>query len=182
MATTATRGFVTPYEAIKGVAPDVSHMRLFGAVCYAVVDKDDRHAHKGTSALKQLGVKAFLLGYQDIWNNVYITDEVQGIVVCSRHVVFNLEAADYSPLHPRAVPSSDHDIILEILGAPISKGVEEVVGSPSVPASDEAEEADQRKSAFIRGGTNFAYVAVSMALARRKSGGRGVCLYGTLDH
>jgi hypothetical protein len=50
--------------------------------------------------LSQPATKGIFLCYQDIWNNVYkvVIDEAKGTAMCSRHVVFNMESADYAPL------------------------------------------------------------------------------------
>ena len=52
-ATTASRGFITPFEAISNEVPDVQHMRAFGVICYPVIDKSERAHNAGTTLLKQ---------------------------------------------------------------------------------------------------------------------------------
>ena len=98
MATTASRNWITPFEALKGFAPDVSHMWSFGTVCYVVVDKPNRPNHKGTKELEQPAVKGIFLGFHTMWNDTYkaITDEARGTVVHSRHITFNRDSFDYS--------------------------------------------------------------------------------------
>jgi len=93
MATTESRGFKTPYEMIKGVVPNVSHMRPFGVVGYLVVDKEERAHHPGTRELRQPAVPGIFLCYHNIWNNTYmlITDELLGPAVHTRHVVFDTD-------------------------------------------------------------------------------------------
>ena len=132
-ATTPSRGFITPYEAIKDAAPDVSHMRSFGVICYPVIDKGERASNKGTAQLKQPATKGIFLCYQNVWNNVYtvVIDETKGTVMSSRHVVFNLESADYSPLMPDSTHNNDH--LIDLLGMPVNM-------PPVVPV--EAEEAN----------------------------------------
>jgi hypothetical protein len=98
MATTASRNWITPFETLKGFAPDVSHMWSFGTVCYVVVDKPNRPNHKGTKELEQPAVKGIFLGFHTMWNDTYkaITDEARGTVVHSRHITFNRDSFDYS--------------------------------------------------------------------------------------
>ena len=80
MATTVSRGWITPFEALKGFTPDVSHMWSFGTVCYVVVDKPNRPHHKGTKELEQPAVKGIFLGFHTMWDDTYkaITDETRG--------------------------------------------------------------------------------------------------------
>jgi hypothetical protein len=110
-ATTESRAYLTPFEAIKGVLPDVSHMRAFGSLCYPVIDKDARPTHKGTCELHQPGVKGIFLGYHTIWSTTYmvVIDEPRGTVVHSRHVLFNLESPDYRPLVDAQPPPPSND-------------------------------------------------------------------------
>lgn len=73
----------TPYEALRGKRPNISHLRIFGCVCYAKIDKqhlkklDDRSqmlVHLGTEP----GTKAYRL-----------LDPEKRKIVVSRDVVFD---------------------------------------------------------------------------------------------
>jgi hypothetical protein len=141
-ATTASRGFITPFEAISNEVPGVQHMRPFGVICYPVIDKSERAHNAGTTLLKQPATKGIFLCYQDIWNNVYkvIIDEAKGTAMCSRHVIFNMESADYTPL----VTSSNDALhensgLIDLLQLPSGDVLEEA-HDDAAPA--EAEEAN----------------------------------------
>ena len=142
MATTALRGWITPFEALKGCTPDVSHMWSFGTVCYVVVDKPNRPHHKGTMELEQPAVKGIFLGFHTMWDDTYkaITDEIRGTVVHSRHITFNRDTFDYSdiggPLSHSSMPQSE---LIELVHIPQFRDSEEA-HDDAAPA--EAEEAN----------------------------------------
>ena len=46
MATNNERGYKTPYEIIKGVRPNISHLLPFGIIMVAVIDKEGPKAHE----------------------------------------------------------------------------------------------------------------------------------------
>jgi hypothetical protein len=142
MATTALRGWITPFEALKGCTPDVSHMWSFGTVCYVVVDKPNRPHHKGTMELEQPAVKGIFLGFHTMWDDTYkaTTDEIRGTVVHSRHITFNRDTFDYSdiggPLSHSSMPQSE---LIELVHIPQFRDSEEA-HDDAAPA--EAEEAN----------------------------------------
>ena len=49
-------GRKTPKEVFTGTRPDVSHLRIFGSVCYC-------HIHANTRKLDPSGEKGLLVGY-----------------------------------------------------------------------------------------------------------------------
>ena len=60
---------MTPYEAYRGVKPDLSHYRLSGCDAWHAVSKDV----KGQSKLSDRGIKCRLIGYEGthqyrLWN------------------------------------------------------------------------------------------------------------------
>jgi hypothetical protein len=142
MATTESRGFVTPYEAIKGVRPDVGHMRLFGTIGYVVVDKGERAKHSGTKELRQPAVRGIFLGYHAIWGNTYkvMTNERLGTVVHSRHVVFDIDKADYAPLEEAILPDLGQFEVEQPLSLPSSVGLEEASFEPPPTSESQQEE------------------------------------------
>ena len=132
------------------MVPDVSHMRCFGTICYPVVDKDERAKHEQTKDLRQPAVKGIFLGYHDIWNNTYkvITNEREGTLIHSRHVLFNLESPEHSPLHddvPAHPPPPDvmveldlPPVVLEEASESVAPSVEPEEASVDVPVSPDS--------------------------------------------
>ena len=73
----------TPYEALKGEKPDVSHLRIFGSVCFAHIPKDER---------KKLDAKSrpcFFLGYGDRYKGYRLFDKTRSKIIHSRDVLFD---------------------------------------------------------------------------------------------
>lgn len=99
----------TPYEAWYGKKPDVSHLRIFGSVCYAHVP-----APKRPSKFHSRATKAIFVGYPDeskCWK-VYVPGERR--IIRSRDVVFDERLPSSAPTSQSPQPSEGEipDIIL----------------------------------------------------------------------
>ena len=99
-ATTASRGHITPFEALKGSKPNITHARCFGTICFPIVAKEERHERVATKLLQQPGVRGMFLGYQNMWSTTFkvLLDERQGTLTHTRHASFDLDAPGYSAL------------------------------------------------------------------------------------
>lgn len=80
--TKAVKG-MTPYEALTGKKPNVSHFRTFGCIAYAHVAKDERHK------LDPKAKKCIFLGYGPDAKGYRLYDLKSHKVIISRDVVFN---------------------------------------------------------------------------------------------
>ena len=101
MATTASRGWLTPAELIKGVRPSISHMVPFFTPAQVTVPKSKR-----SKLIKQgkVGIRAesgYLVGYMDMWSTTYKILLSDNRIVHSRNVTF-------SPLGSGKPILSDH--------------------------------------------------------------------------
>ena len=69
-ATTKSRGFLTPYEMIKGVAPNIQHLHRFYTAAFVCVPRSKRKAlaKKGFLGRAEVGR---LLGFQKPYSNTY---------------------------------------------------------------------------------------------------------------
>ena len=74
---------MTPYKALKGVKPDVAHLKQFGCVCYAHMPKDE---HK---KLDPKVKKCTFLDYCDCVKGYRLYDDVKGRVPHSLDVCFD---------------------------------------------------------------------------------------------
>jgi transposase InsO family protein len=73
---------MTPFEAWNGIKPDVSHLRVFGSVAYAHIEKDERSKLDGKAR------KCILLGYGSQTKGYRLYDQEKERVTFSRNVVF----------------------------------------------------------------------------------------------
>ena len=80
-------GRKTPEEVFIGTRPDVSHIRIFGSVCYFYVHADNR------KKLDPSGEKGLLVGYSEISKayRVYIPSRRR--IIVSRDVQFDEDRA-----------------------------------------------------------------------------------------
>jgi hypothetical protein len=85
MATTAERKYKTPYEQIKGVVPDVSHLRVMFTECFPKFP-DTQESRSCT-----------FLGFQTMASRTYkvLTDVTRGTIRHTRHVNFDLDNVVY---------------------------------------------------------------------------------------
>lgn len=74
---------MTPYEALTGRKPNVSHLRTFGCVVYAHVPKDERKKLDNTSK------KCLLMGYGENVKGYRLYDPQSGKMFYSRDCVFH---------------------------------------------------------------------------------------------
>ena len=73
---------MTPFEAWYGHKPDVSHLRVFGCLVYAHIEKDER------SKLDSKARKCILLGYGTETKGYQLYDVDRERILYSRNVVF----------------------------------------------------------------------------------------------
>nr|ABW74566.1 integrase [Boechera divaricarpa] len=76
----------TPYEAWCGRKPGVSHLRVFGSVCYSLIDAHNR------KKLDEKSEKCIFLGYCSQSKGYRLYNPVSGKIVESRNVTFDEEA------------------------------------------------------------------------------------------
>ena len=115
----------TPIELLTGTKPDVSHLRIFGTSCYALIPKQLRNKLAPTSEPGRLiGYPPGTKGYKILLDS--------GRIVISRDVTFNegpgnLEHSPSTLLPPRrdSVAVSDDEEGAETVGAADDSGAEE---------------------------------------------------------
>ena len=115
----------TPIELLTGTKPDVSHLRIFGISCYALIPKQLRNKLAPTSEPGRLiGYPPGTKGYKILLDS--------GRIVISRDVTFNegpgnLEHNPSTLLPPRrdSVAVSDDEEGAETVGAADDSGAEE---------------------------------------------------------
>lgn len=90
---------MTPYEALNGKKPDVSHLKTFGCPCYAHIPKDER------KKIDPKARKCLFLGYSDCVKGYRVFDEQRGIVIFSRDVRFDEDTVPVT----RAISQQDED-------------------------------------------------------------------------
>ena len=73
---------MTPFEAWYGHKPDVSHLRVFGCLVYAHIEKDER------SMLDSMARKCILLGYGTETEGYRLYDADRECILYSCNVVF----------------------------------------------------------------------------------------------
>lgn len=101
---------MTPYEALQGEKPDVSHLKQFGCICYAHIPKDER------KKLDSKATKCIFLGYGDRVKGYRLYDETRGKVIHSRDVRFDETRAKESeieicePMESASDFESEHEI------------------------------------------------------------------------
>ena len=71
MATDPSRGWLTPYEIIKGTQPSIKHMRPFDTLAQVTVPKAKRAALKSKGLPLLRAEAGRLIGYQDPYSTVY---------------------------------------------------------------------------------------------------------------
>ena len=110
MATTAHRGWQTPYEIIKGHAPSISHCMPFFTKAFVTVPKDKRSklAKKGLSHLRS--EEGNLVGYQDLWGTTPKVLLDANRLVHSRNVTYDLTKYDREDPNPNQVKAERVDI------------------------------------------------------------------------
>lgn len=142
MATTAERGFKTPYERIKGMVPDVSHLRVMFSECFPKFP-DTQESHP-----------CVFLGFQTMMSRTYkvLTDDKR-IVRHTRHVNFDLdnivfrERLDERIEEPRQVPVVEAPVVdLEEVDNAEEADEDAALSSIQEPASSESDEASSSES------------------------------------
>ena len=74
---------ITPYEALVGRKPSVSHFRVFGSICYSHVPKDERRK------LDFKSKKCVFVGYSTFSRGYRVYDLENKKTIVSRDVIFN---------------------------------------------------------------------------------------------
>lgn len=80
---TASLNKVTPYEALIGRKPSVSHFRTFGSICYSHVPKDER------GKLDSKSRKCLFVGYGQFSKGYRVYDIENKKTIISRDVIFD---------------------------------------------------------------------------------------------
>lgn len=101
---------VTPYEALHGLKPSVSHFKVFGCLCYSHISKDERQK------LDSKSIMCVFLGYSSESKAYRVYDLNRKKTILTRDVIFNengrinsvVNAEHYDnivtlPVHDRAV-------------------------------------------------------------------------------
>ena len=76
-------GFKTPFEALFGFKPAVSHLRIFGSKAYAHIPKADR------KKLDPKALKCIFVGYGTEFKAYKLFNPVTHKVFASRDVIFH---------------------------------------------------------------------------------------------
>ena len=80
-------GRKTPEEVFTGTRPDVSHLRIFGSVCYCHIHADTR------KKLDPSGEKGLLFGYSEISKAYKVYISTRRRIIVSRDVQFDEDRA-----------------------------------------------------------------------------------------
>ena len=96
MASTASRGGITPHEAIKSVIPDCSHLVPFGTRVFANMTKEKRNAKKQAARKKQVSYdtsktseEGIMVGFHTIHSTTYKVLTVDKQIIHSRSCTFD---------------------------------------------------------------------------------------------
>ncbi|KAK3005199.1 hypothetical protein RJ639_016441 [Escallonia herrerae] len=84
-------GIKSPFELLYNVKPDVSHLRVFGSICFVHVSKSDR------TKLDPKSKKCLFIGYDLNRKGWRCMDPVTKRCITSRNVVFDEVSLYYSP-------------------------------------------------------------------------------------
>jgi hypothetical protein len=91
MATTAKRGYLTPYEIIKGVKPNIAHCMPFFIKVHVTVPKEKRIKLKKEGKGHLRAEDGYLVGYQDIWGTTPKILLEGNRVIHSRNVTYEID-------------------------------------------------------------------------------------------
>ena len=102
-------GRKTPEEVFTGTKPDVSHIRIFGSVCYCHVHLDNR------KKLDPSGEKGLLVGYSEISKAYRVYIPARRRIIASRDVQFDEDRALWRSLNLLAEqqPAQESGVKLE---------------------------------------------------------------------
>ena len=102
-------GRKTPEEVFTGTRLNVSHIHIFGSVCYCHVNADNR------KKLDPSGEKGLLVGYSNISNSYRVYIPIRRRIIVSKDVQFNEDRALQKSLDLPAEqqPAQDTGIKLE---------------------------------------------------------------------
>jgi hypothetical protein len=98
MATTQHRGWLTPYQIIKGYAPSISHCMPFFTKAFVTVPKEKRTKLKKQGLSHLRSEEGNLVGYQDLWGTTPKVLLDANRLVSSRNVTYDL--ANYGSTAP----------------------------------------------------------------------------------
>ncbi|KAJ8632434.1 hypothetical protein MRB53_025770 [Persea americana] len=119
---------MTPVEKLFGVKPNVSHLRVFGSVCYVFVPDHLR------SKFEKKAVRCVFTGYDAERKGWRCVDPVTGRIHVSRNVVFDEASSWWSSDHTNLPDSRELEIELQRKMSPdvmLEPALEELV-EPSV--------------------------------------------------
>ena len=128
-------GSITPYQCLLGRAPDLSHLRVFGCLCYPNQTATTPHKLSARSA------PCALLGYPADHRGYRCLDLNNRRVITSRHVVFNEATFPFSSDQFQTTPatarlatvpdSADSPVIIQAL-TPLNP-IHQLVHHPPTP-------------------------------------------------
>jgi transposase InsO family protein len=127
-------GFKSPHEMLWKVKPTVSHLKVFGCVCYVFVPDHLR------SKFEKKAIRCIFVGYDDARKGWRCCDPTMGKCHISRNVVFDESSAWWPP--EKVVLPESHDLvevpeeIQEESHDGIEKVLEEVQGEEQIPTPD----------------------------------------------
>jgi len=137
MATTATRGYKTPFEIITGSIPNVINLRPFGTIGYVLLPSDQRL--KPSASKPHLAASraqpAMMIGYHDMFSTTYKMLTAEEMIIHSRNVTWG----DLDKCGPKDMPfkpsqteatSVPHSIEFELM-APVAAQAKEAVSNES---------------------------------------------------
>jgi len=105
--TRANKKFMTPYEKMTGLKPDISNIRIFGSLCYAHRNKEVRKDKK----LDETATRGIFIGYPNHMKGyiVYLPSEKRYMI--TPNVTFNEEARGSQLLNKQL---NESDEIIEV--------------------------------------------------------------------
>eukprot|EP00249_Psilotum_nudum_P003706 c17170_g1_i1 orf=67-525(+) len=116
----------TPEEIFTGHKPDVSHLRVFGCICYVHIPAQNR------KKLDSKTQKCIFLKYSNFSKGYRCLNPISGKLLISRDVIFDEQAnwftESVTPLHVLAKPKEE----------PIEASSPTSLEEPQVPSNDQA--------------------------------------------
>ena len=103
-----TLGKKTLEEVFTGTRPDVSHIRIFGSVCYCHVHADTR------KKLDPSGEKGLLVGYRETLKAYIVYILARKMIIVSRDVKFDEDRALRRSMDIPAEQQPSHDTEIKL--------------------------------------------------------------------
>ena len=116
MATTASRSWLTPYEIIKGYAPNISHCVPFYTRAFVTVPKQKRVTLRKKGQENLRAEEGRLVGYQDLWGTTPKILLSENRIVHSRNVTYDLSDYQHEELDAQdSSQSKSNEVISKLL-------------------------------------------------------------------